>query len=62
MRIIFYLFILYLLIHKFLKIPFRNQYFFLFFECMTLFCVVYMIEVGGGYEGKDGSLLEPRGR
>jgi hypothetical protein len=33
-----------------------------FFECMTLFCVVSMIEVGGGDEGEDGSPLEPEGR
>jgi len=62
MIIVSYLFVLYLLIHKLLKISFRNQYFYLFFDCMTLFCVMSMIEVGGGDEGEDGSSLEPGGR
>jgi hypothetical protein len=34
------LFMLYLLLYKFLKVPFGDQYFYCFCECMTLLCIV----------------------
>ena len=38
-RIVSCLFMLYLPLHKFLKVSFEDQYLYCFYECMTLLCI-----------------------